>query len=513
MFDNIEKMYQELLQAEANSYNEGSGVNGLYDYQYDSSDDIEVIGTSAETAKEQEKIEKALGDKYNYDKYNESPIEERLHFKRYSVKREHKYTETEMKKIREECEAVIVHDYGENDIYHMSDEERQENDMLAEISMKLRGIGRIYHKVDQYVEAMRVVTQAWEILEKNNYIHPEDEFFQLVAEGKIVSSRIIMPKLKRKDKYNMDLIIKYISNPELNPADLRPEVKDLDPLDDDFYTDMEENEEYVRLRDRYKEEHKNDIITNEFTGKKEKIDDYELEYRADNYARNELKIIRMEELLTPEEALSLNNNDPCQMRVKEVKRRYIKDFSEFGSLKSKKKKFNKKEKYIRDNLHLLLNKIQTNPKNHDDDEGFTRSYMLTHNMFETDKPEKDVWDDIHFEGSLASDSADYLYNITVREKLMEQHPLKDRYQTYADKELSNFFKVLEDHGVSTLELSRRMDYTQEEENKKISERKKKENRKMESQIIQRITKQNNDPKFKKLVAKAEKALNKAAEEY
>jgi len=45
------------------------------------------------------------------------------------------------------------------------------------------------------------------------------------------------------------------------------------------------------------------------------------------------------------------------------------------------------------------------------------------------------------------------------------------------------------------------------------QRKKKENRKMESQIIQRITKQNNDPKFKKLVAKAEKALNRAAEEY
>ena len=47
MFDNIEKMYQELLQAEANSYNEGSGINGLYDYQYDSYDDIEVICTSA----------------------------------------------------------------------------------------------------------------------------------------------------------------------------------------------------------------------------------------------------------------------------------------------------------------------------------------------------------------------------------------------------------------------------------------------------------------------------------
>ena len=46
----------------------------------------------------------------------------------------------------------------------------------------------------------------------------------------------------------------------------------------------------------------------------------------------------------------------------------------------------------------------------------------------------------------------------------------------------------------------------------IASAKRKENKKLESAILQRITKLNGDPSFKKLATKAENALNKRFEE-
>ena len=186
--------YEELL---------GGFLGGdSYSDSSDNYDDSESFMTSKDLVEQKEKIEK---QNPNINIPIISPdIEEEVHFKRYTKKRAHKYTESEMKAIRESCVSTIVHDYGERDIYHLSDEERRKNDMLAELSMKLSGVKRVYRKVNEYVEAMRIVVEAWQLLEKNNYIHTRDEFFDLVADGTIVSSRIVMPKLKKSDQYNMD---------------------------------------------------------------------------------------------------------------------------------------------------------------------------------------------------------------------------------------------------------------------------------------------------------------------
>lgn len=170
------------------------------------------------------------------------PIEETLHFKRYAKKQKHIYTKAEMSKIEEEAKNTIVNDYGSNDFYHISDEDRKKNDMLAEISLKLATIKSVYRRFDEYIEAMRIVYKAWEILSEKNYIHSKKEFFKLVAEGRIISSRIMIPQLKNIKKYDMDLIVRYVSNPQLDLSAFKP-----DPTEDELFEDESYEEETDRL--------------------------------------------------------------------------------------------------------------------------------------------------------------------------------------------------------------------------------------------------------------------------
>lgn len=153
------------------------------------------------------------------------PIDESIHFQRFNKRYIHKYNNKEMAQIRLGCKNVIVNDYGTNDMFHMSDEEKLKNDQLAEIAIKLASVKSIYRRLDQYIEAMRIVYKAWEILSEKNYVHSKKEFFKLVGKGKIVSNRIIIPQMKNFNKYNKELIEKYISNPELDASIFAPEDK------------------------------------------------------------------------------------------------------------------------------------------------------------------------------------------------------------------------------------------------------------------------------------------------
>lgn len=458
MSKTIEEMYMELL---IDSVDQNIG-NSAYE---SGGDDFEDFLSSKEIVETKEDLEERYGIvQPNVD------IEEEVHFKRFTKRREHKYTEKEMKEIREGCLTTIVHDYGKNEKYHQSDEERAANDMLDEISIKLQGLKRTYRKVDQYIEAMRVVVQAWEMLEeKGNYIHTKEEFFKMVSEGKIVSNQIIMSKLKRMDQFNIDLIIKYISNPELDPTDLVPE-----PVHDSWYDDF--------------------------------LDDEEMESPED----------RMLRLLTPEELEFIANNEenPPEVKVKDLDRKLIKGYDRRDyslARRSKKHKEDKKERYIKNNLHDLLNRIQLNEKNRDS--GYTRSSLITHNIFDVDKEPKDFWDDLYFDGSWANDDDVYLYDIAIREEMLRQHKSGSSYLTYGDEELVRFFKILEDNGINTIDLRRKMDCPNDGLSKAEEERKKKDNKKIESALIQRITKLNRSDKFKKIVSKAENALNKQIEQY
>lgn len=461
------KKYEDML---SDDFIFGSGTFGNFtDKSYDD-DDGEDFLTSKEIVKMHKEGEITDTDLTGIVT-GPVEIEEDVHFKRYGTEHEHKYTETELAQMREGCKRTIVHDYSENDRFHISDEERAKNDSLAELSAKLGGLKRLYRKVDQYVNAMRIVVEAWEILEKKeNFVHDPDEFYQMVASGKIYHSGIMMPKLKGMDKYNLDLLIKYISNPELDPKDLVPEeeLKKRDAwYDDDWYSDDETEEE------------------------------------------------EMERLMSPEEIQFIldHEDNPPAMEVHDVKYKYIKGYDQKNF---NKKKFKKKDKLFVDSLHDILKKIQSNPNNRTDKDGqfnYGRSWLITNSMFERPKETKDFWDDLYFDGSWASKEDLFIYDLAVREAYMNKKAPGETYMTNGEKELQKFFRIMEDQGMNVVELRRKMNASTESMNAEENKRSRKENKKIEAALIQRITKLNGDPKFKKLIAKAEKSINNDLQSY
>ena len=425
-------------------------------------DDVESFITSEELSKMED--QKEVGGRGNTN----TDIEEVVgHFKRYSKRRVHKYTEKEMEEIRNGCVATIVHDYAEHDEYHMSDEERHEHDSLKEISAKLGGLKRTYRKVNQYIRAMRIVVEAWEILEKKeNFLHDEDEFFEMVAEGKIYHNRIIMPKLVGMKNYDIDMIIKYISNPELDPDELMPKPT-VDYAEDDWYRSDEED--------------------------------------ADE----------MERLLSPSEVQYIldHSDNPETIYVEPAKTKYIRGYDQRGVIKSNRRKLKKSDRFKAEALHTLLNKIQSNPSNRNGTDMYaSRFHILTHSMFEPEEKHDDFWDDLRYDGSWTDKNGLKLYDIMFNECLMGQMMPRSGGMTYGDDSLTQFFKTMEQAGMNVMKLRQAMNMRSEDISESEIERSRKENKKIEAQLLQRITKLNRSEKFKKMIAKSEKKLNNMQDE-
>jgi hypothetical protein len=533
------KLYERLLELEDEQVN--SYENSQYDTndKFMSDEDAEVLVSSFElTQKKDGKSKHSIPDN----------IEESLVFKRFTKDTERKYTEKEMNKIRESCILTIVHDYSDTDWYHISDEERAEIDQLHEISLKLASLKTNYRRVDEYIKAMRIVFEAWNILEKRNYIHTKEEFFKLVSSGKITSNRIIMPKLKKLNQYNIDMIIGYISNPNADISHLKVNpVKPGDEYINNYESEVKvqkniqqlllinnindievENvnicwDEYVcvlrcicddcrSLEDsRAIVDITADVIADESVIKHEcdnlikAVNLIEASRRlVDVSDRSEIEKERMKRVLSYEEIEYLSNVDdigPKKIPVKDINYKYVKGYDHRSFNRKKKEK--KKNRRIREITSMILNTIQNKYYRN-----MSNGYMVTHGLFEREKKQKDTYDKIKFAGSWENDDAVELYNIVLDEERMNEYPAGQRYLTYGDKEIENFFKVLESKNINTVQLRRKMSMdTSCIDNKRIKEEKK-SNKKIESALMQRITKLNNNKKFQKISKRAEEALNK-----
>lgn len=452
--DSYFKMYEDLLEDESNDTNSVFRINKNRKF-FDEEPERFITDDELE-----EKIQKQNNPDLPRVPKGPIKIEEQIQFKRYTKRHQHKYTEKEMEEIRKGCEESLVHDYSKNDMYHLSDEEREKLDSLAKMRVKIGKLHKTYGKVDEYIEAMRIFVEAWELLEKEeNYLHSEEEFFKMVAEGKIYNSSIIMPHLRKMDKYNKELLYKYICNPNLDPKDLVAN-KNVDP-DDDFY------------------------------------------YEDDETAED-----KMERLLSPEEALFVEQyeDNPPDMEFKEIKNKYIKGYDQKNFYNSKKKKLSKKEKFLVNDIHRILNRIQNNVAYANTDM-YAKSWYITSSLFEKEKKKESVYDKIPFDGSWTSKDDLMLYDLAIQEEIANEHPYGEMYLTNSDKQLSEFFKVMEENGLNVVELRRRMNMSENDLKENDIKKTKRENRKKEAAIMQRITKLNGDPKFKKLVSKAEKAIN------
>ena len=364
------------------------------------------------------------------------PIDESFNVKSYSPKRTHIYTEQEMNSIKESCKEMIVNDYGVNDLFHVSDEEKLKNDQLAEISMKLMGVKSVYHRVDQYIEAMRIVYRAWEILSQNNFVRTKKEFFQMVAQGRIVSNRIIIPQLKQAKKYNQKLILEYISNPELDASVFAPNQED----EERFLTDEEIEEQ-------------------------------------------------MERILSTEDFLEIekHNNEVQMMQVESIDPKFMKKYLDP----------NKKKKIKLD--QRVFNTLMNHERNANRS---TINNLFTENLFEVKKKNFDPYDRVRFKGSWRNKNDVAVYDMMVDES--RQFDKDGTFSKENDTQRSSFFEELSKYGIDSIDLRKNFVSNKKNDNNKIA---KKEFKKSEKIILNKILELNDSKKFNDLCKKAEESLN------
>lgn len=383
----------------------------------------------------------------------EKDDEESFVYKRYTNRREHKYTEQEMTAIREGCVVTYVNDYVSGDFYHMSDEERAKYDSLAEISARLGAVKSVYRRVDQYVIAMRTIYHAWGILAKSNLLYPRDEFFKLVGKGKITSSKIIMPVLKNASRYNMEKILLYIGDKELNPADLLP-IKS-DDVFDTYYDDDEKEAELSRL---FSEE--------------------ELE-----------EIAKFDEAALPEN----------KMKTIKLDKKFI-DAVDYYSSK-KRKKMSKADRKFFENMAPIIKAIKSKSAKN------TGFYSSTVDDLGEEDHTETIFDNLKFHGSWESDLDVMLYDIAVEDALNDVPIPGDRHLTNNDLLNKEFFATLSRNNVNDVKLKR---FMEQYNGSDIHVRRKeivKENRAREEKFIQRVTNLQSNPKFAKLIKKAKKSID------
>jgi hypothetical protein len=413
---------------------------------------------------------KRLGPKLRNGVTPTGPAEETFYFRYGQSDDGPKYTETEQEAFREGCLRVIVHDYGPNDFYHTSDEDREQHDQLAAFNTRLGALKRIYRSVDKYIEAMRTVYEAWSALADSSVVHTREEFFRLVGEGLIISNRIIAPKLKGIDNYNQELILEYINNPALDPTDLVPKVRE--EADNLYYQDEGDRQaEMDRL-----------------------LDDEEIEY-----------ILLHDQRLKDRTALTIESQSlkPRQLKSYDDELHYRKGNKKKGNKGSKKRKPGyKSQKRFDRGVNEMLKRIQMNNYNKDH---YGYSFGVMENLFaEDDQPH--LYDDARYEGSWLNDEHLALYELAMEEARLAEKLPHDNLLTHGDYEMQNFYRILEKNGVSTIELRRLVGGDEEDYITKRKRESRKLNKKLESAIIQRIQVLSKDEKFQKLVKKSEKAL-------
>jgi DNA-binding transcriptional MerR regulator len=442
----IYESYQNLLMNGARSSDIRSGPVSM---EYAEDSDVFLTGAEIHKIKSKEGKIGASDDLYHKAIIN-GPAEDRLVFKRrYSAESARKFTEREIEEFRESAKTVLVHDFGPMDIYHASDEDRSKNDVLMVMSAKLGGIKTVYHKVSQFIEAMRVVMDAWDILSSQyTNLYSKKELMELVAEGQVWSGAIPQPRLKGIKKYNLEKIARYIEDRSLDPEDLMP----IHEEPDIFYNQEEYEESFERL---FTEEEKRQITAHE-------NGDQEIE---------------------PEE-------------IRPVPSKYI-GSSNSGKNKKHFKSLNKSDKLAFTGYTETLTQIRK--------VGSGATYSDYQRKAEKEQAKREVT--VRYGGSWADDLTVGLYELLVEEEWLDQKAAgSERGYTNRDHELSEFFRMMESFGMNVKKLRENMNMSEGQLDEKDMRLAKKRNKAAEAAIISRVIALNKDPKFKKFLKKVEDEL-------
>ena len=455
--DSPYNMYLDLIQSSSEQNLNFSRPKSLYDNDrriFEPDEEIETFFT------EEEMYNEKNGIKDNKDEIKFNPvtgeIEETVYFHRRKKVTVKKYTEKELSNMREECKYTLIHDFAENDIYHVSDEERLKNDELAEIAIKIKGLRKGYRKVEQYIEAMRVAYQAWEILAKKySLIYSRKDFFEGLSSGELSYDGFAVPTLRGIKNYNPKILAEYIQNVDLDPMEL---VK-VDPR------------EFVELP---------------------------WDNDPEEYDNNHERLLSVKELNDIEECHS--GNLTSTISISKMDKKYIPNF-DYVYNKKRIKKLNKKDKLIADSIKTVYKSIQGNNVMF----GNFMRYDDTYDKQQSNKSSN--VESIRYSGSWQNDTKVQIFENIVHEEFLDDFPIQQKYQTFRDLEMSNLFGKMEEAGINVKEIRENISQPSSSEKKQTIKKERQENKRIERSIVSRVIAMNNNPKFKSIVKRVNQRLD------
>lgn len=405
-------------------------------------------------------------------------------FRSISKKRKHKYSEAEMEEIRKSCETTIVHDFSENDFYHMSDEDRAELDTLSEMRPQMSTLSTVYRRVDTFIQGMRTVMKAIRILEKKfNVLYTTDEFYQMLSEGRVIPVGFSIPRLRTKNKYDPGVLARYIEDETLDPSSLLTERE--------------------RMR-------------------RDKILFADEELQMETQEEFEEKMAR---LFTPEEISRIEEirENPPTIEATEIPDEYVSGYSltrSFFGREQQPKFKTRSDKLYAKTVHRVLNHIESSPGFSPDPNAsiYDRTYassasLLLGGSFEPEEKLPNPVDKIRYGGSLRDTDSFELYKIQLENAILDSNVGQNSYQTNQSVRNRQMFDQMEKAGINVVELRRTMNVpggiSSDQDNYFLEKRLLDDNIRLETSMVSRILGMNDEPKFLKIVNKAER---EAAEE-
>ena len=397
--------------------------------------------------------------------------EEEVTFKRFSKIRERRYTEQELDKMKYDARHSIVFDYGPSDTYHMSDEEQLKRNELGELGMRLRSVKRSHGNAADFVKDMRLIVEAWEKIAETNGIYTKEEFFRLVRKGRIISAIVPYTILRKKRLYDMDTIMRYVSDTSLDPMDL-----------------LTESDRERRLNP----------YANMF-GYDENDDDGDENQEPSTLDESELSLIKdvVDGTTEMPEAVILPLPEKF---IHGYDRQHIRGFG----VRKEQFKGSKKDKIRRKIIHRDLNELQATAHI----KRLRRDSYSASGIFDVKGSPTTSRDKFRYGGSLRDNELVDMF-VMIRDEMSKDDPISGRAETVRTALTNEIWEEMELLGLGGVKRMREKVAMSKKHMRVKRQVDAKDRAKREAAILRRVHALNNNPKIKKVVEKAE---NKMAEQ-
>lgn len=150
-------------------------------------------------------------------------------------------SEERIAKLKSQYDCVCVNEFGDD--YHLSEEERRENNKFYDAFKKFSKYKHKYRKLPEYIDAMREALKCLDFVADRNGFYDPEEFKRKVANKKIVVTGLQFPKYTGKDRKKLDW--KYINEYILEGGDSKLVFGSLVNDDDDFEITLSEDEREI----------------------------------------------------------------------------------------------------------------------------------------------------------------------------------------------------------------------------------------------------------------------------